>query len=301
MREFSAEWGSVRVGRILRPEESPEGGWELPDWTELVGPGEDGGYHHGTCGSEAPDTIVLTLDGVLVARCAGDHISLRNLYVEDGEYYMFLRLHEVLDEPLWAETPWRGLGPGQVFFAWDKYHDIAYARTEGADPQFSYGGDWAHLEAQVLAEYPHDFAPEKSADAPPASVHLLCELIRSGDIERLQGMLRNGADPNGPTAPMNHAGVSAPYSFARTDTPLWVAVQNAAPAVTRLLLEHGAEVNYQPTGHMTALHGAILMGRLDHIPVLLAHGAAVSALWQGHSATALAEEKAPEALPLLRK
>lgn len=296
-RPFPPAWGRVRAADIRRPDDS--GAWEMPDWCELTFPGEDGGYHHGSRGSTPPDTAALMLDGEVVALCDCGHLSLVNLYVWDSEYYQFLRLRAVLDPARWAETPWADIVPGQVFFAWDKFHWIDYDRTERDDPEFSYGGDWDDLEAQALAEHPHDLPQPPRDDHAPPSIHLLCQVIRSGDTARLQRMLDAGADPNGSTEPVPHPGVSISFSIGRTDSPLWVSVQEGTPQMTAMLLRAGAQVDARPSGGMTALHVAILRARAEHVRLLLDAGADPAATWRGKDAHQLAREHAPALAALL--
>ena len=298
-QSYPSSWGRVRAARVLRPGEDGAEDWTLPDWCQLTFPAENGHYHHGSRGCVSPDTAALLLDGVVIALCDCGHLSLENLYVYDCEYYQFLRLREVCDPARWAQTPWAGVQLGQVFFAWDKFHWLEYDRASGEAPGFSYGGDWDDLEAQAAAEYPHSLPPPPRDDGTPPSVHLLCQVIRSGDVERLRRMLLAGADPNGCTEPVPHPGVSIAFSVGRTDAPLWVAVQQGTPQMTALLLAAGAQVDARPPGGMTALHGAIQQRKLDHVAVLLEAGADPEAAWQGQTARQLAARHAPELAALL--
>lgn len=295
-RSYPPQWGRVRAAHIFRPDTDR---WEMPCWSALTFPSPEGDYHHGSCGCTPPDTAVLLLDEVPVALLDCDHISLDNLYVYDSEYYQFLRLRAVLDVGLWSQTPWAGFLPGQLIYAWDKFHGIDYDRADEDGPAFSYGGDWDDLEQQVFGKHPHDHpAPPLDNQAPP-SIHLLCQVVRSGDVARLERMLAAGADPGGDTAPVPHPGVSIPFSVGRTETPLWVSVQEGTPQTTALLLRHGAPVDARPPDGMTALHGAIMSRRVAHVPLLLAAGADPEARWKGQTARQLAADRAPAIAALL--
>jgi hypothetical protein len=289
-------WGRTR---LLRLRHDDAGEWEvLEDWRDLVFPPPDGALHHGSSGATPADTVALGLDGHIVALADVGHISLPNLYAYDQEYYQFVRVRQILDEPRWQAGVWARFGPGNVVYAWDKFHGQGYLRRDGSEA-ISYGGDWDDLEAQVNAEHPPARAPDAAA-GPPSDAALL-RAIAADDVAEVRALLARGADANaGANVPGNIPGLVLHVSHARDSFALWLAVMQASPPVTEALLAAGAEVNRQPDGGMTVLHGAILNHRVAHVPLLLRFGADVNATFGGRSALALAEEHEPAIARLLR-
>ncbi len=145
-------WGKTTDIPLEPPE--PGGAWALPHWDELVFPDERGEIHHGSDGARVPDAVVVRLEGRPVALADAYHQTLENLYCDDAEYFLVLRLREILAPALWRQLPWADLGSGDLFLAWDKFHDILYSRTPGSSDRMSFGGDWADLQSVVDGEHP---------------------------------------------------------------------------------------------------------------------------------------------------
>lgn len=295
---FPPAWGVVRVAALIPPWDSTEGVWEMPDWTAATFPSQ-GTYHHGSTGSTAPDTLVLTLDGAPVAACDSRHISLENLYRYDCEYYQFLRLRAVLDSGAWSDTPWAVFSSGQVFFAWDKFIDLAYDRAESDPIEMSYGGGWDELEACAFCRYPFARALTAAERQQPSTLTLRA-WIRFGDPTRLRALLEAWAQ-----AP----GVDLPAWMARhgggvCGSPLSLAVAGDPPELTSILLDFGAPTDLTAVMRKTIAGQSVLLAaiksrRWAHVPILVRHGASLHAEWNGETPLSAARAAGPAFAALL--
>ena len=91
----------------------------------------------------------------------------------------------------------------------------------------------------------------------------LMTAARTGSVEVVEAFLAHGADVNG-------------VEQSRGQTALMWAVSETHPAVTRVLIEHGAEVDARSAGGFTPLLFAAREGDLDSARLLLDAGAAVN-------------------------
>jgi ankyrin repeat protein len=73
------------------------------------------------------------------------------------------------------------------------------------------------------------------------------------------------------------ADVNARSTNVMRNTPLHAAVAGRSAAVSRALLEHGAEVNAPQEGGWTPLHGAAQSGNVELVQLLIDAGATVGA------------------------
>lgn len=102
--------------------------------------------------------------------------------------------------------------------------------------------------------------------------------------ERVVALLARWCDPNTPSA--NGMRVAPLHSAAATRRP------EAAVAMTRALLAHGADPDLRQQGGYTALHAAAAAGQAELVQVLLDHGADRAARTDaGQTAADLAREK----------
>lgn len=92
---------------------------------------------------------------------------------------------------------------------------------------------------------------------------------RSGDLERTQSELADGADPDS-----RH-----PLTL---DTPLIEGARGGHLKVAEVLVDYGADVNLQGEAWYTALHCAAAAGHVDLVKWLLDKGANVT-LFRGHN------------------
>jgi hypothetical protein len=272
-------WGRTTVFEAEPPGPDDDDQWPLPPWVWLVEPGEDGNVHHGSRGSTLPDTVVVGHAGAIVALADPYADVLANQYCEDTEYYLVLRLREILDPAAWRALPWAHLDAGDVFAAWDKFHGHEYSRTAGSEQVMSYGGDWNDLQSLVDQEWPGPRSPRPIAKICDAT---LLRAIRNHDEPRALALVAAGADPN--------AGASVPFeairsvSWDRDTTALWEAIVWGSLPVVQALLEAGASVQARQPDHMTPLNGALVSQKPHLVPVLLLHGSDPDAAWQGLSA-----------------
>jgi len=86
--------------------------------------------------------------------------------------------------------------------------------------------------------------------------------IKKGDVKALAKLLNEGKDPN--------------IRSSEGATPLMAATVNRQPAIARLLLESGAQIDAQDGGGYSALMIAASKGRVEVLKVLLANGANVN-------------------------
>lgn len=61
-----------------------------------------------------PGTVIVRVSGDAVALADIFAHTLENQYCWDCEYYLVLRVREVLDPTVWAGLPWGQLGAGDV-------------------------------------------------------------------------------------------------------------------------------------------------------------------------------------------
>ncbi|HEY8144038.1 MAG TPA: ankyrin repeat domain-containing protein [Kofleriaceae bacterium] len=289
----AASWGKT-TDLALEPPGADDGGeWDLPYWIDVVFPNAQGEIHHGSTGALMPDAVVVRLEGRPVALADAYPLTLENQYCWDAEYYLVLRLREILAPAGWRTLPWAALEPGDVFIAWDKFHGHTYSRTPGAHDAMSYGGDWGDLQTEVDAEHPRPEGPRPIGRPSDAT---LLRAVRAGDLALVRSLLAAGANPD--------AGWDAPVaavrsvSVDRNSPALWEAVVSGSPELTEALLAAGASVNRASPGGMGMLHSALANQKLEVIPVLLCFGADPDDTWQGRTAREVAESLSPSAAAL---
>lgn len=288
---MDGSWGKTTDLALEPPE--PGGEWELPHWSELVFPNEQGETHHGSGGARMPDAVVVRLAGRPVALADVFHQTLDNQYCHDAEYYLVLRVRVILAATLWQTLPWATLEPGDVFLAYDKFHGQMYARVPGAEGAMSYGGDFSDLQWVVDDEHPR---PEGARPVARPSDATLLRAVRAGDLDLVRALLLAGANPDaGWDAP---AAALRPASHGRNSPALWEAAMSGSPELTEALLAAGASVNRCPPHGMTVLHGALASRTLAVVPVLLRFGADPDAVWNGRTAREVAESLGPTAAAL---
>lgn len=289
-----AGWGKTTDLALEPPGPDSGGEWDLPSWVEVVFPNEQGETHHGSRGARMPDAVVVRFEGRPVALADAYPHTLDNQYCWDAEYYLVLRLREILAAAGWRSLPWAALEPGDVFIAWDKFHGHVYSRTPGPHDAMSYGGDWADLQTIVDAEHPRPEGPRPIIGRPSDAT--LLRAVRSGDLALVRSLLADGANPD--------AGWDAPgaalrsVSVDRNSPALWEAVVSGSPELTEALLAAGASVNRTSPGGMGMLHSALANQKLEVIPVLLRFGADPDATWQGRTAREVAASISPSAAAL---
>lgn len=284
--------GTTTTFDLVPPEDDE---WELPYWGALVLPNAEGEIHHGSRGATMPEVVVVRLSDQEVALADIFAHTLDNQYCYDCEYFLVLRVREILDPAAWAGLPWPQLGPGDVFVAYDKFHGHEYSRTpDDGDRVMSYGGDWTDLQTYIDQEHPRPEGPRPTGR--PSSATLL-RAIRERDRGLVLALLAAGADPL--------AGSDAPHealrsvSTDRDTTALWEAIALDDPDIVDALLTAGASVLAPSPAHMPALHGALLNRRLAVVPVILRHGADPDVVFDGRSARDMAAAIGPDALALL--
>lgn len=271
-----------------------DGDLELPAWVSFVLPNDEGEIHHGSRGATMPDTVVVRIDGHEVALADAFAHVLDNQYCWDSEYFLVVRLRELLDPTAWAALPCGHCQPGDVFLAYDKFHGREYLRSPGDDTVMSYGGDWSDLQQTIDDHHPRPEGPRPLG--PPSDASLL-RAVRSRDEPRVRALLAAGANPEAGAIPPWEA--LRAVSVERETTALWEAIQADAPGMVDALLRAGASVRPRSPGLMPPLHGALVARNLAVVPVLLRHGADPDATFHGRSARDLAAAIGPEALALL--
>jgi len=244
-----------------------------------------------------PDAVVIRRDENVLAIADVNQLVLSNQYADDAEYYLCLRLREVVDEKRWRATPWNGFMPGHLLHAWDKFHSLDYFRVHTSEESMSYGGDWPDLQAVFNQEYPP--AVRLIAVGKPSNIELL-RAIERDDLASVRTLLERGANPNAGRVHEPIRQVEAGLSHGRSRFALWDAVVNASPTVTKALLDAGADVDWAPENGMTPLHGAIANHRFAHVPVLLQGGANPRAEFHGKNAVTMAEAQDADTARLLR-
>lgn len=259
----------------------------LSSWRELVEPTEKSrSIHHGTSGSRTPDTVVVCMEEREIALADAFAHTIENQYCYDAEYYLVLRLRTLIDARAWGELPWAALGPGDVFYAWDKFHHIDYSRTAAvveAEKAMSYGGDWADLQSLIENAHP---LPEAATTRTAPSDATLLRAVRAGDVAHVRALLAAGANPNaGAVAPDD---ALRPVSVNRDSSALWEAVAAGSCEIVEALLAAGASVQGTRGGWMTPLHGALVNRQFAVVPLLLRFGADPEDIYHGRSAVEVA-------------
>lgn len=282
--DWPAAWGRTKRLVLEQPEDDE---WLCSDWYELVDPPAGGKLDHGTDGCIAPDTVLVTLGDELIALADALNIGAVNLYAWDKEYYLVLRVRNVVDGQLWAKLPWARFGAGNVVHVWDKFHGIAWFRGQHDDAQsMSYGGDWAHLEELVNREYPPPVLPTVTDARGPDQ---LLSAVRANDLARVRELIARGVPVVDSGVPDGVRCLELGVSHARPTSALWESIQEASPELMEALLVAGAPVDARPPGGLTALHYAVIARRPNHVRMLLRHGADVTALYDGKTAIELAD------------
>lgn len=276
------------------PPEDEHAAWEIPYWRDLVFPNDEGKLHHGTSGANLPDTVVVRVADESVARADIFAHTIENQYCWDAEYYLVLRVRELLAPDRWRTLPWGHLAPGDVFLAYDKFHGIEYLRTPDHDVAMSYGGDWSDLQSYIDERHPRPEGPRPTG-APSATS--LLRAVRERDLPRVRALLAAGADPEAGSDPPSEA--LRPVSTDRETTALWEAIATDDPELVEALLAAGASPHARFATHMPPLHGALLSRCLAVVPVLLRFGADVDVPFAGRNARDLAAAIGPHALALL--
>ncbi|MCC6900617.1 MAG: ankyrin repeat domain-containing protein [Polyangiaceae bacterium] len=290
-----SEWGKTRRLVLERLDTSE---WCCPDWYDLVERGPHG-FDHSSGGSVPPDTVVVVVADEAVALADALNVEPENLYAWDREYYLVLRVREVLDAELWRTLPWGEWGPGNVVHVWDKFHGFDCFRGQfPARRSLSHGGEWLHLERLVNRDYPPARLPERSD--PPSPSDLLAA-VRENDLARVEALLSQGVDPRDLGPPDGVRCLELGVSVARSSSPLWESIESASPAVTEALVRAGAGANAQSAGALPPLHVAVIARRPEHARVLLALGADPYARHGEKSALELAEAIDPGLAAIVRE
>lgn len=287
MTEHDDNWGETRDFYVAPAGPEDSGDLALPDWYDVVFRNVAGELHHGSEGCRLPDTVVIRFEGRAVALADAFSLLLDNQYCWDTEYYLILRVRQVLITNAWNRLPWGHLEAGDVFYAWDKFHGLDYSRTAMAEQDMSYGGDWNDLQMLIDQMHPHSAGPRPVGGVSSAT---LLRAVRSGDVARVRALLAAGADPN--------AGINAPdaalrsVSVDRDSTALWEAILAGSQPMVEALLEAGAAVN------ATLLQLAVVNERYSVIPLLLRFGADPDLVVRGMTARSIAASRGPEVLAL---
>ncbi|MFI7124946.1 ankyrin repeat domain-containing protein [Nonomuraea sp. NPDC050153] len=253
--DASASWDTVTYFDVPLPARDADGEWLGADWRALIA-GEPGDrFYYGTNGVTLHRTVVVRHEGRYAALADPLSYTLPRVDGDDSDYYLILRVRTVLDDEVWGCLPWSHLGPGDVFFAWDKYYELAHSREPGAAESMVYGGDWADLQLIVDRYDPHPDGPRPlSAATDP----MLFRAIEWKDVDLVRRLLDAGADPQarlGSTYPLL-AALGGPVEIVKALLAAGAAVNGPADAV-----------GWSP------LYGALLTPRLDVVVVLLRHGA----------------------------
>jgi hypothetical protein len=289
-------WGTTKDLLLDDPidEDGDACWWEPPSWYELVDLNDEGELHHGSSGSRTPDTVVLRAADRPVALADAHTHTIDNQYCWDSEYYLVLRLRDILDPDAWRASPWPQLAPGDVFLAYDKFHGNVYSRTPADESSMSYGGDWSDLQAFIDDRHPRLEGPRPTAVASPTS---LLRAVRDRDEPRVRALLAAGADPEAGLDPPHEALRSV--SVDRDATALAEAIYADAPGIVDALLAAGARLTARSPRHYTPLQLALANRALAVVPVLLRHGADPDVVSADTTAREIAASRCPEALALL--
>jgi len=123
---------------------------------------------------------------------------------------------------------------------------------------------------KLAADNDDDISPERQLKM---ELSVACY---DGDLEKVRGAMRKGADPN----------TIFKYGF----TPIMVASREGHLEVVRLLVDAGGDVNAKKQGEYTALHQACQGGFVSLVHLLSASGADIHAEARGKDGAALARE-----------
>lgn len=261
-----------------------DGAWDYPHWCSLVRPNAEGELHHGSRGATLPATVIVQHGDEPAALAEAFAYNLDNQYCWDCEYYLVLRIRAIVNTDAWSQLPWAALAPGDVFFAYDKFHGIDYSRTADDEAAMSYGGDWDDLQSLVDAHHPRPALPRTPARVSDAT---LLRAARAGDVAQVRALLAAGGSPD--------AGLHAPgaalraVSVDRDSSALFDAVSSGCLPIVELLLAAGATVDGRPGG-LTPLHCALLQRHVSLVPLLLRYGADPDLVRHGRSARTIAAE-----------
>ncbi|GAA3212934.1 ankyrin repeat domain-containing protein [Nonomuraea helvata] len=251
----SASRDTVAYFDVPLPARDADGEWLGTDWRALI-VGEPGDrFYYGANGVSLHRTVVVRHEGRHAALADPLNCNLPRVNGDDSDYYLILRVRTVLDDEIWGRLPWSHLGPGDVFFAWDKYNELAHSREPGAAEDMVYGGDWGDLQLIIDRYDPHPDGPRPlSAVTDP----MLFRAIEWKDVDLVRRLLDAGADAQ--------ARLGGTY-------PLFAALGGPVEIVEALLAA-GAAVNGPADAvGWSPLHGALLTPRLDVVAVLLRYGA----------------------------
>lgn len=291
--QLPLEWG--RTKRLLL--ERIDGEWFCSEWYDVVDAPE-GGLHHGSRGSLPADTVLVALADEVIALADVFNIEPTNVYCWDNEYYLVLRVREVLEPELWSTLPWRDFGPGNVVHVWDKFHGIDYLRGQlDRSRVMSYGGDFADLEELVNRARPPARSPARAERPSPTS---LLAAVQENDLERVERLLAQGIPAGDQGVPDGVRALELGFSVARGSSPLSTSIASASASVTEALLKGGAPPDERSEAGFTPLHFAIIQRRVEHVRVLLRFGADPRLEHEGKSAIRLAEAIDPELAAIVR-
>jgi uncharacterized protein len=128
--------------------------------------------------------------------------------------------------------------------------------------------------------YPDDPLPEEPfflgdwfpPDHPDEINKQLIEAIKEANVNRVLELLSKEAEPN------------AHYE----DVPLLMAIQYGQTEIVKVLLEAGADPNYEDEDQYTMLMFAASAGYLEIVRILVNKGACVSVIGKGSSALSIA-------------
>jgi hypothetical protein len=103
-----------------------------------------------------------------------------------------------------------------------------------------------------INKYPSLFSKERNLRKKRKVRYPLTEACYTNDLELVELLLSNGADPN------CNGGL----------TPLMIAAKDSTPEMVRLLLDYGADKNCKSNEGKTAYDYAVEFDRKDNIPLL---------------------------------
>ena len=192
----------------------------------------------GSCTNEAQKAAVFFQDWLASSKNLFIHEFLEDGYEACFEWATKYEQHALLH---WLALRWLGLGeqaPGFTRHAWSL--------------AAKYRSRW------VLEALRRHCADIETLDENGLSA--LVERVGYGDVEGTQLLLENGANPN-------------PDGNASSKIPLVVAAHEGFNEIVKLLLAHGANLNYNEHMGCPALIWASSSNHLETVQTLLAHGA----------------------------